>query len=242
MTFGINHTKKGIRIIDISPVLLNDKTWYCIGFEPEGTDMGDFFHMCFLKSTHIKGSPRDLVKAITFKKDLIPLVRIHSECILGDIFNSTLCDCGEQLIHSLQRIEGADSGLLIYLRQEGRGIGMRAKLACLARQEGYCNGKFIGNRLSPDEANRALGYSIDEREYHIVGKFLSALNIHEIELITGNHEKVESLQKAQITIHKIYDIPRSLRKMNNRKLIELEEKLNRNYSYPKLSKMLRLEK
>lgn len=241
MKLSINHIAEGTKFINITPILINESKWYCVGFEDEKVDMGDFFHLAFIKGKHIPKTPKNLIKEIQFPKNDIPLVRIHSECILGDSFHSSLCDCGAQLEHSIERIETTGSGVIVYLRQEGRGIGLRAKLACLSLQEGYYDGEYTGNHYSPDEANIAFGYKIDERNYDIVGRFLKALGIQHISLITGNQEKMSALENAGITINTIVDMPRKKKSVNNRQLIELQEKIKRDYIYPELEKNLQVE-
>lgn len=232
---NINENFNGIRIINIAPITLLNKKWFCVGFEDEESYMEDYFHLALLYKSNETSVQSDLLEQV--KKlftQTVPLVRIHSECILGDSFHSSLCDCGEQLYKSISNIIKHKSGLIIYLRQEGRGIGMRAKLACLAIQEGYIKGKLINKKHTPDEANLALGYKVDERTYNIVPKLLQVLNIKIIKLISGNPDKIEALRKAGIMIDDIIDIPRT-KKLTKRQVQEITEKINRNYYYPLFS-------
>lgn len=114
-----------------------------------------------------------------------PLVRIHSECMTGDVFHSLRCDCGEQLISALKRIEEEKSGMIIYLRQEGRGIGLFSKLQAYVLQE---------KGFDTVEANLALGFESDCREYDIAVAYLNYFHIKKLRLITNNQEKINALK------------------------------------------------
>jgi GTP cyclohydrolase II len=117
-------------------------------------------------------------------------VRIHSECMTGDVFGSRRCDCGEQLDASL-RIAAEKGGVVIYLRQEGRGIGLINKLKAYNLQD-------VG--LNTAEANTHLGFDVDARQYDAAVSILQDLGIQEIELITNNPAKVEAMRRSPIKV------------------------------------------
>lgn len=130
-----------------------------------------------------------LIKEQVNKKNP-PLVRIHSECITGDVFGSCKCDCGSQLEHSMTRIS-EEGGVLIYLRQEGRGIGLANKLKAYELQE---------KGLDTVEANLKLGLPVDKRNYAVAYQILRYLNIDTIRLLTNNPSKVEDIEKYGIEV------------------------------------------
>jgi GTP cyclohydrolase II len=120
-----------------------------------------------------------------------PLVRLHSECLTGDVFGSLKCDCGPQLKEALRIIGAAGGGVLLYLRQEGRGIGLANKLRAYALQD---------RGLDTVDANRRLGFTDDERNYGHAAAMLRALGIEEVCLLTNNPNKVAGLEAAGIRV------------------------------------------
>ena len=120
-----------------------------------------------------------------------PLVRLHSECLTGDVFGSLKCDCGPQLREALRLIGAAGGGVLLYLRQEGRGIGLANKLRAYALQD---------RGLDTVEANQRLGFADDERDYDHAAAMLRALGIDKVRLLTNNSAKVEGLAAAGIEV------------------------------------------
>jgi 3,4-dihydroxy 2-butanone 4-phosphate synthase/GTP cyclohydrolase II len=119
------------------------------------------------------------------------LVRVHSECFTGDVMGSLRCDCGQQLVKSMEKIAAAGRGVILYLRQEGRGIGLHDKLRAYNLQdEGY----------DTVDANLMLGHEPDERDYQVAAAMLSALDIKSILLLTNNPNKIEQLRDYGVTV------------------------------------------
>ena len=118
------------------------------------------------------------------------LVRVHSECLTGDVFGSGRCDCGPQLRESVERVAAA-GGLLLYLRQEGRGIGLYAKLDAYALQD---------DGLDTYDANVALGFGADERDYTVAAQMLLALGVRRAVLLTNNPDKVRQLERLGVDV------------------------------------------
>jgi GTP cyclohydrolase II len=119
-----------------------------------------------------------------------PLVRLHSECLTGDAFGSQRCDCGPQLREAVERISEI-GGYLLYLRQEGRGIGLYAKLDAYVLQDGG---------MDTYEANVALGYGEDERDYTVAAQMLTALGERRVDLLSNNPDKAEQLAGLGVTV------------------------------------------
>ena len=119
------------------------------------------------------------------------LTRVHSECLTGDVFHSLRCDCGEQLEHSLELIEKRGKGVLIYLRQEGRGIGLVNKIKSYLLQD---------QGLDTVAANHQLGFQADLRNYYFAAQVLRQFEVKEIDLITNNPRKLNDLQKFGIDV------------------------------------------
>jgi len=131
------------------------------------------------------------VKGDVAGKDNVP-VRIHSECFTGDVLGSRRCDCGEQLDMALDIINQAGFGVLIYLRQEGRGIGLLKKLQAYNLQD---------QGLDTVDANIKLGHAADERQYDIAALMLNNLQVRSIALITNNPQKIDELTKLGILVN-----------------------------------------
>jgi GTP cyclohydrolase II len=119
------------------------------------------------------------------------LVRLHSECLTGDIFGSRRCDCGEQLDRSMQLIAEEGQGLIVYLRQEGRGIGLQQKIHAYNLQD-------AGHDTV--DANLLLGHQADERDYTVAVRILEDLGIKSVRLITNNPLKISTLEEAGIKV------------------------------------------
>ena len=119
------------------------------------------------------------------------LVRVHSECLTGDVFGSSRCDCGEQLAESLRFLQEQGGGVLLYLRQEGRGIGLTRKVSAYALQE---------QGLDTVEANLALGLPEDMRDYRGAAEMLLDLGVRRACLLTNNPAKIEGLERYGVEI------------------------------------------
>lgn len=122
--------------------------------------------------------------------DVAPLVRLHSECLTGDVLGSERCDCGPQLQEAILRISRV-GGFLLYLRQEGRGIGLYEKLDAYTLQDAG---------LDTYAANEALGHGADERDYTAAAQMLRALGVRRLRLLSNNPDKAEQLARDGITV------------------------------------------
>jgi GTP cyclohydrolase II len=120
-----------------------------------------------------------------------PLLRIHSECLTGDVFHSLRCDCRGQLELALDRISAEDRGILIYEHQEGRGIGLLNKLRAYELQD---------NGADTVEANERLGFEADLRSYQLPGEILRFFRLASVRLLSNNPEKVEAVERAGILV------------------------------------------
>jgi 3,4-dihydroxy 2-butanone 4-phosphate synthase/GTP cyclohydrolase II len=151
------------------------------------TEFGDFDLFIYrdAKKEHLA-----LVRGDVAGQEQVP-VRVHSECLTGDVFSSRRCDCGPQLRHTLQFLGRQKAGVLIYMRQEGRGIGLLKKMEAYNLQD---------QGMDTVEANLHLGHQADEREYHFAAKILSDLKVRSIRLITNNPHKVSSLQELGVSV------------------------------------------
>ncbi|MFC4852366.1 GTP cyclohydrolase II [Actinophytocola glycyrrhizae] len=122
----------------------------------------------------------------------VPLTRLHSECLTGDVFASTRCDCGDQFAAAMRAVAAEGAGVVMYLRgHEGRGIGLLAKLEAMRLQE---------DGLDTVEANLALGLPVDAREYDVAAEILRDLDVSAVRLLSNNPEKLDSLRRNGITV------------------------------------------
>ena len=144
------------------------------------------------------------------------LVRVHSECLTGDVFHSLLCDCGDQLAQSLERIEAEGRGVLLYMAQEGRGIGLLNKLKAYELQE---------NGLDTVEANLELGFPADAREWGIGNQILADLGLTTIRILTNNPAKLSGLDGFGLTVVEQVPIEIEPQPENERYLAAKREKL-----------------
>ncbi len=134
----------------------------------------------------------DHVALVVGKRDeTTPVIRLHSECLTGDVLGSLKCDCGPQLHAALGQMSEANWGVLLYLRQEGRGIGLINKLRAYALQD---------QGFDTVDANQRLGFAIDARDFGIAARMLELLNIPTVKLLTNNPEKVEGLEASGVAV------------------------------------------
>jgi GTP cyclohydrolase II len=124
-------------------------------------------------------------------KSAPPLVRVHSQCLTGDVFHSLRCDCRQQLELALSMITEEGAGILIYEQQEGRGIGLMAKLQAYELQD---------DGLDTVEANERLGFKADHREFALPAEILKALGVTSVRLLSNNPDKVEALERAGVRV------------------------------------------
>ena len=152
------------------------------------TRFGTFIIQSFRESLP-SGEKSEHLVVRTKKIGAIPLVRVHSECLTGDVFASRKCDCGDELSIAMEQIaqnSDKDGGMIIYLRQEGRGIGLFNKINAYALQD---------KGFDTVEANEALGFASDNRNYAVVGEIFKHFNIKEVRLLTNNPKKIEAISK-----------------------------------------------
>ncbi len=157
------------------------------------------------------------------------LVRVHSECLTGDIFGSRRCDCGEQLDHSLRLIAEEGCGLLIYLRQEGRGIGLLSKIHAYNLQD---------KGHDTVDANLMLGHAADERDYTLAALILKDLDIHSVRLITNNPDKIAALESDGIKVSERVELEDFANSDNYHYLITKAKRMNHLLSVPNPSALV----
>ncbi len=178
------------------------------------TKFGEFDVIGF-KSKVDKSEPIALVKG-KISEDTTTLVRVHSECTTGDLLGSVKCDCGDQLDIALEQISKSDSGVFLYMRQEGRGIGLLNKLKAYKLQE---------EGMDTVDANISLGFPMDLRSYGIGAQILRALGVKKFDLLTNNPKKVVGLEGFGLEIN------------STKKISAKERPENKNYLKTKVEKM-----
>lgn len=179
------------------------------------TKYGDFKVLAFQEKNSSK-CHLALVKG-KIKTNEPMLIRVHSECLTGDALGSQKCDCGEQYSAAMEMISKEDSGILLYMRQEGRGIGLLNKLKAYALQD---------QGLDTVDANLALGFREDMRDYKVSADMLKILGIKNIKLITNNPAKIEGLERYDIKVVERVSIQMPLNKNDESYLKTKKERMN----------------
>lgn len=154
------------------------------------TRFGDF-HIVAFSNNHDDEEHVAIIKGEVFEADDVQ-VRLHSECLTGDVMGSLRCDCRDQLEAALKTIGQLDKGIVLYLRQEGRGIGLTNKIRAYSLQD---------QGLDTVEANLALGFRDDERDYAVAAHMLHSLKIQSIRLMTNNPKKLDQLTQYGVKIN-----------------------------------------
>jgi GTP cyclohydrolase II len=184
----------------IEDLIEHDRAHYCEGEDAEVcvrvVAIADFptkhgvFQIVGFYNNHDDNEHIAVVKGDVCDEEGVP-VRLHSECLTGDVMGSLRCDCGEQLAAALEMIEEEGRGAILYMRQEGRGIGLLNKIRAYQLQD-------FG--LDTVEANVALGFEPDERDYAIAAHMLKSLHIRSVRLITNNPGKIEGLERHGVAV------------------------------------------
>ncbi len=188
----------------------------CVSSVKLPTDCGDFDLHCYnceiTKETHLALTLGD-IKPGGPKIDRPVMVRVHSECLTGDVFHSCRCDCGQQLHRAMEVIQQEGYGAIIYMRQEGRGIGLDNKLRAYALQE---------QGMDTVEANIALGFAADLRDYGLGAQIINDLGIRRMRLLTNNPRKITGLSGYGLEIMERVPIEFTP-KASNRKYLEAKK-------------------
>jgi 3,4-dihydroxy 2-butanone 4-phosphate synthase/GTP cyclohydrolase II len=213
--FAKEHNLRIVTIRDLIAYRLKQETLVEKGEEVDmPTEYGHFRLIPFRQKSngleHIA-----LIKG-TWDKDEPILIRVHSSCMTGDIFGSSRCDCGEQLHKAMQEVEKAGKGIILYLNQEGRGIGLMAKIAAYKLQE---------QGFDTVDANIHLGYDPDQRNYGVGAQILNLLNVSKMRLLTNNPVKRVGLEAYGLEITEIVPIEIKPNSYNERYLQTKKERM-----------------
>ena len=183
------------------------------------------FKIFAYKTKHIPRGEHIALTLGNIRAETPVLTRIHSRCLTGDVFGSLRCDCGEQLVLSLEKISERGRGIVIYLDQEGRGIGLSNKIRAYALQD---------RGFDTVSANEHLGFAADERDFQIAAEILTDLEISEVDLLTNNPRKIESLRQAGILVKKRIPLQVRSNPHNYNYLLTKKQRLNHILCLPEL--------
>jgi 3,4-dihydroxy 2-butanone 4-phosphate synthase/GTP cyclohydrolase II len=210
--------KHKIKIVSIEDIIkyrrANEKTVKEIVKVNFPTKYGHF--NLFLFEDEISGESHIAIVKGSLKNKKSVLMRIHSSCETGDIFHSLRCDCGEQLETALKAISKENCGIVLYMHQEGRGIGLKNKLKAYRLQD---------QGLDTVEANIALGFAPDLRDYNFAAQVLKKLQVKSVNLMTNNPKKVESLIDYGVKVNKRISVETLPNQYNTRYLTTKKEKM-----------------
>ena len=179
------------------------------------TEYGEF-HLCYYTNTEDEKAHLAFFMGDVKKGNDI-LVRVHSECFTGDVLGSLRCDCGEQLERSMEKISEEGCGIVIYMRQEGRGIGLLKKIEAYNLQD-------AGHDTV--DANLMLGHLADERDYTLAARILEDLGVKSIRLMTNNPSKIDSLISEGIKVNERIELESTITPENARYLTTKAERMN----------------
>lgn len=163
------------------------------------------FQVCLYSNNHDQKEHLAIIKGSVESKEDV-LVRLHSECFTGDVLHSERCDCGEQLHAAMRIIADKGEGIILYLRQEGRGIGLLDKLRAYNLQD---------QGFDTVEANLLLGHQPDEREYDVAAAILADLDVRSIHLLTNNPKKIDSMTALGIKVTRRIPVAVTITKDNH---------------------------